>query len=153
MDNFPNNPRGPMGNFPNNPTTPMDNFPNNSRSPMGNFPNNPGAPMGNFPNNTRAPMSPPPFQEPPLPRGMAMPTPEAAKFNQQFGSPNRTNNMQREFRRCLNQFTFVWLWNGRSFWFYPISVSRWSAEGFVWRQNRWVFNRINLNTIFFFRCF
>jgi hypothetical protein len=59
----------------------------------------------------------------------------------------------RELNRCLNRFTFIWLENGNSFWFYPTFVGRQFVQGFRWRRNRWEFERINLRRIFFFRCF
>lgn len=66
----------------------------------------------------------------------------------QSGRPGNTN-----IRRCLNNFTFIWLVNGNSFWFYPVFVGRQQVEGFRWRQGRWEYDRINLRRILFFRCF
>ncbi|MBP1753926.1 MAG: hypothetical protein H6Q59_324 [Firmicutes bacterium] len=63
------------------------------------------------------------------------------------------NDRSREMRRCLNRFTYFWLFNGNDFWFYPTFVDRQIVQGFRWRRNRWEFDRINLNRIFFFRCF
>ena len=37
-------------------------------------------------------------------------------------------------RGCLYRFTFVWLNNGRSFWFYPTFVGRDSVAGYRWRR-------------------
>jgi hypothetical protein len=68
-----------------------------------------------------------------------------------FRGGSRTN--PREIRRCINRFTFIWLINGNSFWFYPTFVDRQFVFGFRWRRNRWEFDRINLRRIFFFRCF
>jgi hypothetical protein len=56
-------------------------------------------------------------------------------------------------RGCLNRFTFIWLVNGNSFWFYPTFVDRQFVTGFRWRRNRWEFDRINLRRILFHRCF
>jgi hypothetical protein len=73
-----------------------------------------------------------------------------------YGVPFRGEMRQtepRDIRRCLNQFTFIWLVNGNSFWFYPTFVSRDFVQGFRWRRDRWEFDRINLRRIFFSRCF
>ncbi len=56
-------------------------------------------------------------------------------------------------RRCMNQFTFIWLFNGNNFWFFPVNIRGSFIEGFRWRRNRWEFDRININRILFFRCF
>jgi hypothetical protein len=59
----------------------------------------------------------------------------------------------RDFRGCVNQFTFIWLINGNSFWFYPVSIRRNTIEGFRWRRNRWEYERIFTNRILFHLCF
>jgi hypothetical protein len=53
----------------------------------------------------------------------------------------------------LNRFTFIWLENGNSFWFFPIFASRQTIEGFRWRQNGWRYDSINIRRIAYFRCF
>ena len=60
---------------------------------------------------------------------------------------------ERDLRRCLNRFIFIWLNNGNSFWFYPTSIGRQQIEGFRWRRGAWMFDRINIRRIIFFRCF
>ncbi len=70
----------------------------------------------------------------------------------QFGSQYRQDR-QRDIRGCINRFTFIWLINGNSFWFYPTFVDRQFVHGFRWRRNRWEFDRINRRRIAFFRCF
>jgi hypothetical protein len=101
----------------------------------------------------RPPRTAPPDITPLLPRGVVIPLPGTSDFNTLYRDVNRNNTIASQFRNCLNHFTFIWLWNGRSFWFYPIFVGRRTAEGFVWRGNGWVYDSINLNRIFFFRCF
>jgi hypothetical protein len=59
----------------------------------------------------------------------------------------------RDLRRCVNNFTFIWLRNGNSFWFYPTFIDNQFVRGFRWRRNRWEFDFINLNRIIYFRCF
>jgi hypothetical protein len=55
-------------------------------------------------------------------------------------------------RGCLYRFTFVWLNNGRSFWFYPTFVGRDSVAGYRWRGFRWVYYGTDLRRIRSFRC-
>lgn len=110
-------------------------------------------PRTNPPSYGQPPKTPPPFNTPQLPRGMVLPAPGTSEFNLQYDNFNNSNNLDRQFRACLNRFTFVWLWYGRSFWFYPINIRRWSVDGFIWHRNRWIYNSINLNSIFFYRCF
>lgn len=71
------------------------------------------------------------------------------EFQPQFEERGR----ERDLRRCLNRFTFIWLNNGNSFWFYPTFIGRQQVEGFRWRQGVWMFDRINIRRIIFFRCF
>jgi hypothetical protein len=56
-------------------------------------------------------------------------------------------------RGCLYRYTYIWLDNGRSFWFYPTYVGRTSVSGFRWRGNRWVYYGTNLQRIRSFQCF
>jgi hypothetical protein len=59
----------------------------------------------------------------------------------------------RGIRACVNRFTYIWLFNGSNFWFYPTFVDGRFVRGFRWRRNRWEFDRIAINRIIFFRCF
>ncbi|HEX6594701.1 MAG TPA: hypothetical protein VF095_08935 [Bacillota bacterium] len=56
-------------------------------------------------------------------------------------------------RSCLFRFTFIWLDNGRSFWFFPTFVGRNSIAGFRWSRFRWVYFGIDLDRIDSFQCF
>lgn len=56
-------------------------------------------------------------------------------------------------RRCLFRYTYVWLRNGRSFWFYPTFVGRTSVAGWRWRNFRWVYYGTDLSRIRSFQCF
>lgn len=73
------------------------------------------------------------------------------QYRERFRGDMRTR--PRDFYGCLNSFTYLWLVNGNNFWFFPISIDRQFVIGFRWRRNRWEFDRINLNRIFFFSCF
>lgn len=70
-----------------------------------------------------------------------------------FGARGNVGVRPHELRRCLNRFTFIWLFNGNSFWFFPTFVGRDVVQGFRWRRNRWEFDVIRLRRILFFRCF
>lgn len=56
-------------------------------------------------------------------------------------------------QRCLFRFTFIWLDNGRSFWYFPTFVGRRSVAGFRWSGFRWVYFGIDLDRISSFQCF
>lgn len=95
-------------------------------------------------------MAPPNFiPEPPGMERRPMKGPGGFEFN---FVPEREIG-RRDLRRCLNSFTFIWLVNGNSFWFYPTFIDRQFVQGFRWRRNHWEFDRININRIIFFRCF
>ena len=89
------------------------------------------------------PLSPPPDFVPALPQNTR--GPEAFRLGGQVGG-NR-------LWTCLNRNTYIWLFNGDNFWFYPTFVGRNHVEGFRWRWNGWSYERINLWMIFFFICF
>lgn len=55
-------------------------------------------------------------------------------------------------RPCLFRFTYVWLENGRGFWFYPTFVGRHSIAGYRWRMNRWSYYGTDTNRIRSFQC-
>lgn len=55
---------------------------------------------------------------------------------------------------CLFKNTYMWLSNGRSFWFYPTMVTQNAVSGFRWSKRRgWIPRTIPLNTIRSFQCF
>lgn len=114
----------------------------------------PPIPGGTFPEGTgmniQPPTSAPPRYMPDMPRTGEQPFSGEQFSTERFGGGGR--DQSRNLRRCLNNFTFIWLINGNSFWFYPIAIGRQQVEGFRWRQGRWVYDRINLRRILFFRC-
>ncbi|CAM5794004.1 hypothetical protein BBOR36S_03361 [Brevibacillus borstelensis] len=91
-------------------------------------------PPGGFP---PPPSVPPPSRIPSAPRS----------FGQQFRVDRGS------FRGCLFRFTFVWLRNGRSFWFYPVFVSRTTVAGYRWNGFTWQYFGLALNRIVSFTCF
>lgn len=44
---------------------------------------------------------------------------------------------------CVNQYTYVWLKNGDSFWFYPIRVESFGTSGFRWTGSFWLYDGID----------
>lgn len=58
-------------------------------------------------------------------------------------------------RRCLYRNTYVWLMNGRRFWFYPTYVGSTSVAGYRWseRRQRWAYFGIDASEIRSFQCF
>lgn len=56
-------------------------------------------------------------------------------------------------RRCMFRFTYIWLIDGRSFWFYPIFLGRNSVAGWRWSRRRgWVYYGMDLRQIRSFQC-
>ncbi len=56
-------------------------------------------------------------------------------------------------RRCMFRFTYIWLIDGRSFWFYPVFLGRNSVAGWRWSRRRgWVYFGIDLRQIRSFQC-
>lgn len=124
------------------------------RPPMRPTPPSPGQvrpPSGQIPPGISAPRSAPPDFVPagPFTEGGVGRAP--AQFRERFRGDMRTR--PRDFYRCMNSFTYIWLVNGNNFWFFPIFIDRQFVIGFRWRRNRWEFDRINLNRILFFACF
>lgn len=119
--------------------------------PGGGRPNQPGwAPpfWGGSPNR-------PPGEQPPFPGGGPGPTPmgpppsftPAAPMAQSFtGGLSGIN-------RCLFRNTYVWLRNGRSFWFFPTAMTGNMVFGFRWsNRSGWMPRAILRDNIFTFTC-
>jgi hypothetical protein len=99
------------------------------------------------------PRNPPPSFTPEAPgmeRRMGRPGPQQG-FGPQYREEFRVR--PRDLQGCLNRFTFIWLFNGNGFWFYPTFIDRQFVQGFRWRRNRWDYDRIDIRRIFFFRCY
>ncbi|WP_042142211.1 hypothetical protein [Paucisalibacillus sp. EB02] len=133
---------GNQGQFPGGGQT-GGFFPGGGQFPGGfpGFPGqSPGFPGGGFPGQPGggqqgAPNTPPPSF-----------TPQQSQFQAFAVDPGA-------IRGCLFRFTFIWLENGNSFWFFPTFVGRNSVAGFRWRRNRWVYFGIDLNRIASFQCY
>ncbi len=85
-----------------------------------------------------APTSSPPASPPPRPMSSA----QAGTFAVDPGS----------IRRCMYRFTYIWMRDGNSFWFWPVFVGRTSVSGFRWTGRRWVYTGISLRRIDMFQC-
>ncbi|MBT2680250.1 collagen-like protein [Bacillus sp. ISL-35] len=127
-------PGGP-GGFPGSP----GGFPGGP----GGFPGSPGGP-GGFPGGPGGspgggqaggpPSSPPPAY---------VPQEQATAFAVDPGG----------IRRCMFRFTYIWLIDGRSFWFYPVFLGRSSVAGWRWSRRRgWVYYGMDLRQIRSFQC-
>jgi hypothetical protein len=108
-------------------------------------------------------MAPPDFI-PQLPNELRQPffgTPNRLGTGQQYQNrPGFNRDGQRQGSRrmrtisgCINRFTFLWLINGNSFWFYPVFVGDRQITGFRWSRGNWVYDRINIRRILYFQCF
>lgn len=101
------------------------------------------------PRQNGRPSSPPPNYTPEMPRSHGS--------RQQVGFNNCSaggcSNNQFSLRRCVNRFTFIWTFNSGGFWFYPTFVGRQFVEGFRWKGNNWVYDRIFIRSILFHQCF
>ncbi|GIP38517.1 hypothetical protein J31TS4_17970 [Paenibacillus sp. J31TS4] len=72
----------------------------------------------------------------PLPGSPAQPLPAPPPFIPQV--PTGTYIID-----CLNSFTYVWLWNGESFWFFPTRVAYEGASGYRWNGLFWFYDVID----------
>lgn len=112
-------------------------FPPFGGGPMGPPPGVPGGPPFSPPG--QGPQGGPPSSPPPS--AVPMQSPQA--FAVDPGS----------IRRCLFRYTYVWLNNGRQFWFYPTFVGRRSVSGWRWNGFMWLYFGIDLRQIQSFTCF
>ncbi|WP_342670185.1 hypothetical protein [Bacillus marinisedimentorum] len=97
---------------------------------------------GGQPGAGAPPTTPPPSFTPQLTQAQTLGT-EAGVFAVDPGS----------IRRCLYRFTYIWLDNYRSFWFYPTFLGRRSIAGYRWNGFRWVYFGTDLRRIRSFQCF
>ncbi|MER2107190.1 MAG: hypothetical protein ABS949_09645 [Solibacillus sp.] len=104
-------------------------------------------PPNSFPGRQGPPSNFPPMQGPPTPPPSFVPQPPTEQFATQRGGRWSINS-------CLFRHTYIWLGNGRSFWFFPIAVTRNQVIGFRWRnRGGWQYSVINRGEIFTFSCF
>ena len=53
---------------------------------------------------------------------------------------------------CLYNATYIWLKNGREFWFYPVYAGRRSIAGFRWSGNSWAYYGFDVYAVEAFAC-
>ena len=104
------------------------------------------------PRDRRPPRISPPNIIPRLPNGLVIPLRGTWDYDIQYRDLNRRRDRLSQFVNCLNNFTFIWLWDGSTFWFYPTYIDWRSVEGFVWRNGNWYYTILDINNIFFFNC-
>lgn len=97
----------------------------------------PPPPGGQFPPQQGGPSAPPPLTVPQRPRHHH----ELYRVD-----PGAISG-------CMNRYTYIWLKNGHSFWFYPVYVGRSSIAGFRWQGNHWMYYGIDLDRIDSFTCY
>ncbi|MFZ5966639.1 MAG: hypothetical protein ACOYVK_05615 [Bacillota bacterium] len=56
-------------------------------------------------------------------------------------------------RPCKNQFVYLWMKDGSSFWAYLLFVGPKSVAGFRWLGRRWVYFGTDLKNIESFVCY
>lgn len=101
-------------------------------------------PMGQ-PGAGQMPMAPPPSFTPQMPSTVTQ---------QQFRGPGQPGFPGgRGIRRCLYRNTYIWLFNGNSFWFFPTFVVGNTVFGFRWRRSGWNYTTLNLNRVLYFQCY
>ncbi|WP_332649094.1 hypothetical protein [Lysinibacillus sp. 54212] len=100
------------------------------------------------------PMGPPPFGGPgsPPPSGGGQPMPMGPPPSFSPAMPGWQSGSEG-IRRCIYRNTYIWLRNGKSFWFFPTFVSRNMVIGFRWRRFGWTYSTIHRNNILSFQCF
>ncbi|WNS75350.1 hypothetical protein RRV45_21185 [Bacillus sp. DTU_2020_1000418_1_SI_GHA_SEK_038] len=121
----------------------------------------PGYPPGGFPPGQQPGF--PPGQQPGFPPGQQPGFPPGQQGGPPSSPPPSFTPQMQQFttfavdpggiRGCLFRYTYIWLENGRSFWFYPVFVGRNSVAGWRWRRNRWVYYGTDLRSIRSFQCF
>lgn len=112
-------------------------FPPGSPGSPGFPPGSPGYPPGS-PGGYPPPPGPPPFRAPSSPGSR--------------GGGGPRGIAPWSFTPCLFRYTFIWQHNGRTFWFYPMSIGRNSVFGYRWRNNRWELYDLNVNRVAYFTC-
>jgi hypothetical protein len=110
----------------------------------------PGGFPGGFPGGGFPPSGPPPFGGGDQYGPPSGPPPSYTPQQSYSASPYGVD--PRAIRRCRFRYTYIWLRNGNSFWFYPTYVGRDSIAGYRWRNRRWVYYGTDLDRIRSFQC-
>lgn len=143
----PFSPGGPRPGRPGRPGVPSPGRPGGfpglpggrpGRPPVGRPDGFPGSP-GNRPGG------------PPIGRPDGPPSGPPPSFSPEL-SPYRVD--RGSLRYCLYSYTRIRLESGRTFWFYPVYLSRTTVAGYRWINlfNRWVYSGLDLDDIRSFSC-
>ena len=89
-----------------------------------------------------------PFMTPFIPDGPPMSPPP-----QFIPEPSPYRVDPGSIKQCKKKYTYIWLNNGDSFWFYPTYISRNSISGYRWIGFWWVHYGTDLRNITSFVCF
>ncbi|MDR1638828.1 MAG: hypothetical protein LBT59_03940 [Clostridiales bacterium] len=104
------------------------------------------------------PRAPKPKPQPPAPQpfpdlGQLTPAQKPASAPPSMVPPKagkmRTMD-QRAMKGTLFHYTYIWLRNGMSFWFYPVYAGKSSMAGYRWTRFGWIYAGIDLSWIEFF---
>lgn len=102
----------------------------------------------------RPPFDMPPFGMPPFTPDVSPidgpPTSPPPSFTPEL-SPYRVD--PGSIRQCRRKYTYIWLENGDSFWFYPTFVGRTSIAGYRWIGFWWIYYGTDLDNIRSFICY
>ncbi len=139
----PGGPGRPPGGGPGGPGRPPGG-PGGPGRPPGGGPGGPGRPPGGpgGPGGPGRPPGRPPQGPPPIRPGTPI-----------FFPPPNVNIFPNRLRNCLFRFTYIWLFNGRDFWFYPIAIANNFLVGFRWNGFSWEDDLLNIRRIADFQCF
>ncbi|CAM5410407.1 hypothetical protein SAFG77S_07684 [Streptomyces afghaniensis] len=76
--------------------------------------------------------------------------PGSPQLNQSQASTSTVESMS--IRPCIFRFTYIWLENGKGFWFFPTLIGRHSISGYRWQKKYWIYYRTDTNRIRSFQC-
>lgn len=91
----------------------------------------------------------PPIEQPPTSPGRP-PTGPPPSFRPEL-APYRID--PGAIRQCLYRYTYIWLDDGRQFWFYPVFLGRRSIAGYRWFGFFWIYFGTDLDNIQSFICY
>ncbi|MEZ2719561.1 hypothetical protein [Niallia circulans] len=76
--------------------------------------------------------------------------PGSPQLNQSQASTSTVESMS--IRPCMFRFTYIWLENGKGFWFFPTLIGLHSIAGYRWQKKHWIYYGTDTNRIRSFQC-
>lgn len=71
-----------------------------------------------------------------------------------FTPENRTwQNGAKGILNCLYRHTYIWQYNGMSYWFFPADIKKGKISGQIWTRQRWSEHAVNIQSIRAHQCF